>query len=95
MHSLTKSWKGKFGINAHALPIAESLIAFSQYTVTSCSVFPVIVGHVGAGPAVGAGVCVGRSAGGGFSCGSTVPLFLGLHAFAVGCRRTIDFPDVS
>ena len=95
MHSMTKSWKEKFGMNAHALPMAESLIAFSQYTVTFCSVFPVAVGHFGSGPVVGVGCCIVGSGGGGFAGGSTVPIFWGLHAFAVGCRRRTDCPNVS
>ena len=92
MHSLIKSCKGKLGINAHAFPMAESLMAFSQYTVTFSSVFPVIVGQVGGGPAVGIGCCVGGIEEGGFAGGRTVPVLLGLHAFAVGWR-SIDFPE--
>ena len=59
MHSLIKMWNGNLGIDAHALPTAESLILFAQYIVTACSVFPVLVGHV-EGRRVGNLGCVGK-----------------------------------
>ena len=87
IHSLMKSWNGKLGIDAQALPTVEYLISFEQYVVASCFVFPVAVGQVGGGRVRDPGSVGGMCKRGGSAGCRTMPISFVLHAFAVGCIR--------